>query len=59
MTRDEFTGIVSYEVRQGRTKLQLQVGSMGLQAFKAGKPIENILYKNMANWQVCSQTYQL
>ena len=52
MTKDEVTGIVSYYVKQGRTKLQLQVGSMALQVFKGGKPIDNILYKDMASWQV-------
>jgi hypothetical protein len=52
MTKDELTGIVSYDAKQGRTKLQLQVGSMALQVFKGGKPIDNILFKDMKNWQV-------
>ena len=52
ITKDELTGVVSYDVQQGRTKLQLQVGSMALQVFKGGKPIENILFKDMKNWQV-------
>jgi hypothetical protein len=38
-------------VKQGRkTKLQLQVGSMALQVFKGGKPIENIMYQKMDGW---------
>jgi hypothetical protein len=49
---DAITGIVSYDVKQGRSKLQLQVGSMALQVFKGGKPVDNMLYKDMASWQV-------
>eukprot|EP01046_Picozoa_sp_COSAG06_P012102 COSAG06_NODE_699_length_12972_cov_41.323390_6_plen_1445_part_00 len=44
-------GQTMYDVRRGKTKLQLQVGGMALQVFKEGKPIENILYKDMAGWQ--------
>ena len=39
-----------YAVKQGSKKLELQVGSMALQVFKGGKPVENILYKDMLGW---------
>ena len=49
---DALTGTVSYDVKQGRTNLQLQVGTMALQVFKGGKPVDNILFKDMKNWRV-------
>lgn len=55
VTVDDLTGIIMYNVKQGRSKLQLQVGTMGLQVFKGGKPIDNILFKDLTSWQVrCS-----
>jgi hypothetical protein len=43
-------GQTMYDVKQGRSKLQLQVGSMALQVFKGGKPVDNYLYKDMGGW---------
>ena len=52
------TGLRLYDVKQGRKELQLQVGGQGLQIFRKGKPIENFLYKDMANW-TCAMTERL
>ncbi len=50
-TTDPVTGQTTYEVRQGSKRLELVVGSMALQVSKGGKPVESILYKDMAGWQ--------
>ena len=39
-----------YDVKQGRTQMQLQVGSLGLQLFKGGKLVDSVLFKDMASW---------
>jgi hypothetical protein len=41
---------VLYDVKQGRTKMQLQVGNMSVQVFKANKPVENLLFQNLESW---------
>ena len=51
MTTDPATGQTTYEARQGSKRLELVVGSMALQVSKGGKPVENVLYKDMAGWQ--------
>ena len=42
--------LVLYDVKQGRTKMQLQVGNMSVQVFKANKPVENLLFQNLESW---------
>ena len=51
VTTDPATGQTTYEARQGSKRLELVVGSMALQVSKGGKPVESILYKDMAGWQ--------
>ena len=51
VTTDPVTGQTTYEARQGSKRLELVVGSMALQVSKGGKPVESILYKDMAGWQ--------
>ena len=51
VTTDSVTGQTTYEARQGSKRLELVVGSMALQVSKGGKPVESILYKDMAGWQ--------
>ena len=41
---------VLYDVKQGRAKMQLQVGNMSVQVFKANKPVENLLFQNLESW---------
>jgi hypothetical protein len=44
-------GMKQYDVKYKNKKRQLQVGSMGLQVFDKGKPMENILYASMNRWE--------
>ena len=44
-------GMKQYDVKYKHKKRQLQVGSMGLQVFDKGKPVENILYASMNGWE--------
>ena len=43
-------GAQMYDVKKGSKKLQLSVGTMGLQLFAGGKPLENMLYAKMQGW---------
>jgi hypothetical protein len=48
---NEKRGVQQYDVKRNGKKLELQVGSMGLQLFKSGKPFANYLYASMARWE--------
>ena len=39
-----------HDVKQGRTRLELSVGTMGLRTFKGGTPVETLLYQDMQGW---------
>jgi hypothetical protein len=52
-------GQTRYDVKQGRTKLQMQVGSIGLQLFKADKPFDTILLKDMTSWTAAEEVVHI
>lgn len=39
-----------HDVKQGRTRLEMSVGTMGLRLFKGGKPVETLLYQDIMDW---------
>jgi hypothetical protein len=50
------TGLVQYDVKRESARgakggnIQLQVGTLALQMFKGGKPIENVLLEQVVSW---------
>jgi TPR repeat protein len=48
-----------FEVYKGTTKMQLQVGSMGLQMIRNGKAMTSVLYEHTLSWEVIDNKLRL
>ena len=47
----DITGQMLYEVKSGRTTMQLKLGSMAIQLLKKDKVEQSILYEHMQSWE--------
>eukprot|EP01045_Picozoa_sp_COSAG04_P013240 COSAG04_NODE_929_length_9364_cov_4.141932_1_plen_677_part_10 len=48
-----------HDVKQGRTRLELSVGTMGLRTFRGGTPVETLLYQDMQGWEVAGDALSI